>query len=90
MRTDSFYLSVMSINNFFANGTTYSATFVLISTIQTEIRLEDTVTVLRVETDTIILYKNNLETLLTLLSRQFNFRSLLFLFKFDGITELVL
>ena len=80
----------MSINNFFANGNTYSATFILISTMQTEKRLEDTVTVLRVETDTIILYKNNLETLLTLLSRQFNFRSLLFLFKFDSFTDQVL
>jgi len=34
LQTDSFYLSVMSINNFFANGKTYSATFVLISTMQ--------------------------------------------------------
>ena len=83
MRTDSFYLSVMSINNFFANGTTYSATFVLISTIQTEIRLEDTVNVLRVETDTIILYRNIPETIFILLIVRFKFQSLLFLFK-DG------
>jgi len=68
----------MSINNFFANGTTYSATFVLISTIQTEIRLEDTVNVLRVETDTIILYRNIPETIFILLRGQFKFRSLLF------------
>ena len=90
MRTDSFYLSVMSINNFFANGTTYSATFVLISTIQTEIRLEDTVNVLRVETDTIILYRNIPETIFILLRGQFKFRSLLFLFKFDSFTDQVL
>ncbi|MDC1122181.1 hypothetical protein OAT11_02410 [Nitrospinaceae bacterium] len=90
MRTDSFYLSVVSINIFFADGKTYSASFVLISTMQTEKRLADTVTVLRVETDTIILYKNIPETLFTLLSRQFNFRSLLFLFKFDSITDQIL
>jgi hypothetical protein len=86
-RTDSFYLSVMPINNFFANSKTNSAALVFISAMQTEKRLKNTVIALRVETDTIILYKNIPQIFFTRLSDQLNFGSLFVLFKFDSIAD---